>query len=451
VTHSLETPLEIGGHRVENRLYRAPLLECAGDGPGAVDRLIAALEPAAAAGAGLVCQGAMVVRREGGRVAPNMTSLVEPTHDFERLTETIGEYGTRIFAQLDHGGLRSLETWHRAYREDHLDLTQLAVSEPLAALKLAARAGFLDFDYEVLSTGEVYDLAADFGRAAERAIAAGYDGIHLAGANMGIIQQFLSPYYNARTDEFGGSLAAHCRFLERIAEEIRERVGDVPLMTKVPVETDAPPFVRPRLSIADGVAIARRLERSGFDALVPVRGSTFWDMGLVRGNYPERAWSGSGFEEYVDVFGSEWRARVVALANRVQARQFPSEPGWNAAFCRRVAEAVAVPVLCEGGLRRRSTMEGLLGDVCEMVGMGRPFYAEPRLPARLLDAEGATTDDPRAVCESCNNCVVPQATGARGVCRTPAVLEATGELCQAGAYERSQTGERDGTNTSRTK
>jgi hypothetical protein len=62
--------------------------------------------------------------------------------------------------------------------------------------------------------------------------------------------------------------------------------------------------------------------------------------------------------------------------------------------------------------------------------MGRPFYAEPRLPARLLGSA-----DARAVCESCNNCAVPQAAGEPGVCRTPSVLRRAGELREQGAYE----------------
>ncbi|HET7324523.1 MAG TPA: tRNA-dihydrouridine synthase [Halococcus sp.] len=425
----LETPIEIGGLHLRNRLYRAPLLECAGDGPDAVDRLIAELEPAAAAGVGLICQGAMPVRREGGRVAPNMTNLEDPPSELERLTETIH----------DHGGLRSLETWHRAYREENPHLRQLAVSEPPTALKLAEQIGLLNFDFDVLSTAEVYDLAADFGRCAERAIEAGYDGIHLAGANMGIIQQFLSPYYNRRTDEFGGSLDARIRFCELIHDEIRERVGNVPLMTKLPSEAAAPPFIRPRLSTADSITIARRLEAVGFDAVVPILGSTFWDMSLVRGEHPDRAWSDSTFQnDYEATFGSRWRARLVTLANRIQARQYATESVWNAEFCQRVRDAISIPVLCEGGIRRRSEMDHLLDSGCAMVGMARPFYAEPRLPARLLDSTSLQTD-PRAVCESCNNCTIPQVTGAPGICRTPSVLEKRGELQKAGAYERSST------------
>ncbi|RJT01175.1 NADH:flavin oxidoreductase [Halococcus sp. IIIV-5B] len=439
----LETAIEIGGRRVKNRLYRAPLLECAGDGPETVDRLIGQLEPAAAAGAGLLFQGAMPVHRETGHVAPNMTSLAAPRPDLERLTDAIHDHGARIFAQIDHGGLRSLEAWHHAYGEAHPEVRQLAVSEPPRLLRLAARAGFLDLDYEVLTTEGVHDLAADFGRSAAHAIDAGYDGVHLAGANMGIIQQFLSPYYNRRTDAFGGSFESRQHFLELVHEEIRDRVGDVPVLTKFPSEAAAPPFVRPRLSTADGVEIARRLEAIGFDGLVPVRASTFWDMSIVRGEYPDRGWEGSAFREgYAAAFGSEWRARAVALANRLQAHEYDREAGWNADFCRRVRDAVSIPVLCEGGLRRRSTMDDLLGDDCDMVGVGRPFYAEPRLPARLLDTGEGDTDlpnDPRAVCESCNNCTIPQATGAPGVCRTPSVLRKRGEFEKAGAYDRAET------------
>ena len=166
VSPDLDTPGELAGLDLRNRLYRAPLLECAGEGPDAVDRLIDELEPAAAAGVGLICQGAMPVRREDGRVAPNMTHLAGPerAEDLRRLTDAIHDHGARVVAQLDHGGIRTLETWHRPYRAENPDLRQLAVSEPPRLLRLAERAGLLDYDLDVLSTADVYDLAADFGR-----------------------------------------------------------------------------------------------------------------------------------------------------------------------------------------------------------------------------------------------------------------------------------------------
>ncbi|KDE60287.1 NADH-dependent flavin oxidoreductase [Halostagnicola sp. A56] len=466
---TLEDPIDIGGVTVPNRLYRAPLLECAGNGPDAVDALIDDLEPAAASGVGLICQGATVVRGEGGCAAPGMTRVHDPefVSRLSRLTDRIHEHGSRIFIQLEYGGLRSMETWHAEYRTENPDLEQLAVSRPPWQLRALDRLGLLSFDPHVLSTDEVYELAADFGQAAARCVEAGYDGIHLAGANMGIIQQFLSPFYNRREDEFGGSPEARLEFLALVHDEIRERAGDVPLVTKVPAETAAPPWpiVERRLSLEDGIEICRRLERIGYDAVVPVTASVVWDMSIVRGAYPDRAWENEAMRAGYDAaFGGPARRRLVAAANWVQSLQYDFESAWNEPFCRRVRDEVSIPVLAEGGIRERETMDRLLGGssargtgstrgatssgrgdstdrtatsqseppACDMVGMARPFYAEPKLGARLLESDSPVA---RVLCESCNNCTVPQVTGAPGICRTPSVLRDRVELERAGAYE----------------
>jgi 2,4-dienoyl-CoA reductase-like NADH-dependent reductase (Old Yellow Enzyme family) len=430
---ALTDPVSIGGVDVPNRLYRAPLLECAGNGPDAVDTLISELEPAAEAGAGLIFQGASIVTAEGGCAAPNMTRVHDP--DFvarlSRLTDAVHDHGGRIFLQLSHGGLRSLDLWHAQHRETVDSVGQKAVSRPPWHLRLADRLGFIDLRPEVLSTAEVYELADAFGRAAGYAVDAGYDGIHISGANMGIVQQFLSPYYNRREDRFADGV----QFLLAIEESVREHAGDVALVTKLPAETAAPPFVRRHLTRGEGVDIATRLAAAGYDGLVPVEVSVYWDMSIVRGEFPERAWAASDLQtDYDAVFGGRFRARAVRAANRLESRWYPREPGWNADFCRAVRAAVDVPVLCEGGLRERDHCEALLGagddpPACDLVGMGRPFYAEPRLPARLL----AGAD--RALCADCNNCTVPQAAGEPGRCRTPGVVRKRGRLESAGAYD----------------
>ena len=435
----LSAPVSIGGVEIPNRLYRAPLLECAGNGPDAVETLISELEPAAEAGAGLVFQGASIVTAEGGCAAPNMTRVHDPAFvsGLSELTDAIHDHGGRIFLQLAHGGLRSLDMWHAQHRERVESVEQKAVSRPPWHLRLADHLGFVDLRPDVLSTAEVYDLADAFGRAAGDAVDAGYDGIHISGANMGIVQQFLSPYYNRRDDEFADGV----QFLLAIEAAVREHAGDVPLVTKVPAETATPPFVRRHLSRGDGVDIATRLADAGFDALVPVEVSVYWDMSIVRGEFPERAWNASELQsEYAAVFGGRLRARAVRAANRLEGWWYPREPGWNADFCRAVRAAVDVPVLCEGGLRERAHCEDLLGDgagepACDLVGMGRPFYAEPRLPARLL------AGDERVLCESCNNCTVPQSAGQPGRCRTPAIVRRRARLEAKGAYEGTGNGE----------
>jgi 2,4-dienoyl-CoA reductase-like NADH-dependent reductase (Old Yellow Enzyme family) len=438
---TLEDPVGIGGVEIPNRLYRAPLLECAGNGPGAVDTLIDELEPSAASGVGLLFQGASIVTGAGGCAAPNMTRVHDPAFvsELSRLTGAVHDHGGRIFIQLSHGGLRSLDLWHAGHRDQVDEVHQTAVSRPPWHLRLADRLGLVELRPDVLSTAEVYDLAEAFGRAAGYAADAGYDGIHLSGANMGIVQQFLSPYYNSRDDEFADGV----RFLLAVRDAVRDHAGDIPLVTKVPAETAAPPFVRTHLTRADAVDVAARLADAGFDALVPVEVSVYWDMSIVRGAYPERAWTAADLQaDYAAAFGGPWRARAVRALNRLEAPWFPREPGWNADLCRRVRDRVGVPVLCEGGLRERAHCDRLLGNrdepaACDAVGMGRPFYAEPRLGARLLDGG-------RALCESCNNCTVPQVTGEPGRCRTPSVVRERARRAENGAYERNDSAGNNG-------
>lgn len=410
------------------------MLECAGTGGDAVDTLIDELEPTAASGVGLVFQGASIVTPEGGCAAPNMTRVHDPDFvaDLERLTDAIHAHEGKIFLQLAHGGLRSMAAWHAGYRERNPGERQLAVSRPPWQLRALDRLGLISLQPRVLSTDGVYGLAEQFGRCAGYAVDAGYDGVHLSAANMGLIQQFLSPFYNRREDEFADGVC----FLEAIHDAVRTHAGDVPLVTKVPAETVAPSFVRRYIPMTEAVETAERLVDIGYDAVVPVEVSTFWDMSIIRGEYPDRAWAASDLQGgYAAAFGGRWRARAVALLNRLQALRFEREPGWNAEFARRIRQRVDVPVLLEGGLRTRADCDRYLdddggGSAADMVGMARPFYAEPRLGARLL----AGAD---ALCDSCNNCTVPQVTGEPGRCRTPSVVRERGRLEQNGAYERT--------------
>ncbi|MBP1922512.1 2,4-dienoyl-CoA reductase-like NADH-dependent reductase (Old Yellow Enzyme family) [Halorubrum alkaliphilum] len=449
---TLDDPVDFAGVRLRNRLYRAPVLECAGNDDDAVDRLIADLEPAAAAGAGLIHQGATIVTGEGGCAAPGMTRVHDP--DFvaglARLTDAVHAHGSRIAIQLEHGGLRSMEVWHDAYGRANPDRHQLAVSRPPRVLRALDRLGFLDLSPRVMTTAEVESLVDDFARAAARAVDAGYDAIHIAGANMGIVQQFLSPFYNRREDRFGidpavgpdGTPGVGVAFLERLAEAIRDRAGDVPLLTKIPSERPTLPGIGPYLSDNDAVAACERLAgtEGPFDAVVPVRTSVFWDMSVVRGAFPASAWRDERFRDgFREAFGSLPRAAAVAAGNWIESFVYDREPGWNRDLCRRVRHRVDAPVLCEGGLRDRAQLDDALARDADLVGMARPFYAEPELPARLLGA--GAEPEARAVCADCNNCAIAQAAGESGVCRTPAVLRAAGELRRQGAYDRNGAGD----------
>ena len=112
-----------------------------------------------------------------------------------------------------------------------------------------------------------------------------------------------------------------------------------------------------------------------------------------------------------------------ALSSRA-ARAYPFEPVWNRPYFRAAKEAVSIPVFAVGGIRSRGECDGILAaGEADMVGIGRPFYAEPDLPARLLNALGG-----HALCESSNRCVPPQQLGMKARCYNPRVAALKKEL-----------------------
>src|SRR5205823_10611858 len=144
----------------------------------------------------------------------------------------------RIFLQIGGAGIYAMEGWHQTYARTRLSPLQ-AVSRPRAHV----RPALIGTPVHVLSTDEVHDLANAFGRSAAWAREAGYDGVQLASSNAKLVHQFLSPYYNRRDDEFGGSVRKRARILELLAEVIRREAGeDFPLSVKIPIGEDAPPL-----------------------------------------------------------------------------------------------------------------------------------------------------------------------------------------------------------------
>jgi 2,4-dienoyl-CoA reductase-like NADH-dependent reductase (Old Yellow Enzyme family) len=121
-----------------------------------------------------------------------------------------------------------------------------------------------------MTTDEVRGMAGRYGEVAAWAREAGYDGIQLGSANAKLLDQFLSPFYNRRRDEFGGSLERRASILRLIRAAVAARAGaDFPCTVKVPVET-APPGL-PRATESEALELARLVQEWGFDAVTPVR------------------------------------------------------------------------------------------------------------------------------------------------------------------------------------
>lgn len=412
----LTDPIQIGTIALPNRLYRAPVLEGAGSAPDPAAVYAQHFVPNVEAGLGLVIQGNTVVLPEGS-TSPGMSTIGERARmlALAPLTRSVHDAGGKIVIQLGHGGMFALEGWHTRYAPTRTE-APLAPSRPPLWLRVAN-----PIDTTILSTADVVRLVERFGAVASWAREAGYDGVQLAGSNSKLLHQFLSPVYNRRKDRYGGDVIARTTFIREIREAIAREAGpDFPVLLKYTALEYA--ALGRGISLEDGVTIAKVAQQAGFAALTPVSADAIPNTSICRGEFPGVSFDNPGMRRrLLAATGSRYRAVLLHAGMWLAARKYPFVPVWNRDVFRAVKAAVTIPVFAVGGIRTPQEAAEILRDgVADMIGIGRPFYAEPALARRFL-AESNQSVGTRAACESCNRCIIPQLLGMPGVCYNPEI------------------------------
>jgi 2,4-dienoyl-CoA reductase-like NADH-dependent reductase (Old Yellow Enzyme family) len=243
--------------------------------------------------------------------------------------------------------------------------------------------------------------------------------VQLGSANAKLLDQLLSPFYNRRDDEFGGSLDNRARVLRLIREAVAERAGaDYPCTVKVPAETSLP--LMPRSTHDDALRLCELVEDFGFDAVTPVEVSVFPDTTLSRGGVPSSMWTHKGMAERMKKASPSAAKRFTLRAGAwIGAKRAPFVPVWNRSLFTAAKARVSIPVLAVGGIRTADEVDDILEHGhADLVGIGRPFYAEPDLPARILDGGPGP-----GLCRNSNHCVPAQMLGMKGTCYNPEVVK----------------------------
>ena len=377
MTGRIFTPGHIGPVEVASRVVRAGTSETMAGPRGEVtDDLVGLYETLARNQVALMFTGHMYCERRG-RYAPRQAGI----HDdglipgLARLAAAVHRHGGKIFAQLAHAGSQSLLP----------DNTPLAPSPvPNAVTGREAREA-LPEEIEVALDG--------FGAGARRAMEAGFDGVHIHGANGYLIAEFSSPVANRRADAWGGTAEGRDRFALEVARRVRAQVPRDRAVTMKLGFVDAVPG---GLGLDESVRRAGRLVEAGVDGIEV-------SSNVMRG-YVDSA------KPYVAVDGR--RALEDWLLHRVF--RAPAGEAYFRPWARALRARVATTIVLVGGLRRAATIEEILasGDA-DFVSMARPLIRQPDLVRRLRD--GA----PIADCTSCNLCLMHEGHHALRCWRTP--------------------------------
>ncbi|MCS4302676.1 NADPH dehydrogenase NamA [Chryseobacterium sp. BIGb0232] len=204
----LLSPFQIGDLKLKNRVVMSPMCMHAADEDGEVTDWLTTHYTARALGqVGLIFLESLAINKKG-MIGPNDIGIWADKHvaGLKKLIDKIHSYGAKVGAQISHGGRLS-------YVPKEGDYERLAPS----AIPLSE-----DFPIpRALTIPEIKELVAEFGQAARRAKEAGFDILEIHTAHGYMLNEFLSPLSNTRTDEYGGSQENRYRILSEIIREVK--------------------------------------------------------------------------------------------------------------------------------------------------------------------------------------------------------------------------------------
>jgi 2,4-dienoyl-CoA reductase-like NADH-dependent reductase (Old Yellow Enzyme family) len=254
---TLLEPFSLGhGFMLRNRIVMAPMTTWAGNDDGTVSAEEEAYYRLRVKDVGLVITGCTHVQENGigftGEFAAYDDKFIP---SLRRLAAAAKSGGAPAILQIFHAGVKT--------RPD-------LVSDIVAASAVPGdvRPSAPSVTPRALADEEVEDVVHAFGEATRRAIEAGFDGIELHGAHGFLLQNFLSPHFNRRTDRWGGSLESRMRFPLAVVEAVRKTIADHatrPFVLGYRITLDEPH--EDGLRIAESLALVDRLTDGRIDYL----------------------------------------------------------------------------------------------------------------------------------------------------------------------------------------
>lgn len=340
----------IGNLVLENRFVRSATWNGMADREGfstkEIDVLLLGL---VRGGVGLIITGHAYINRDG-QAGPGQLSVSSDSYvnGLSRMTEAIHSADGKIILQLAHAGCHAS--------------TSLSGQESLGPSVMENEEGPF---CRAMTVRDINRVVTEFGHAAIRAREAGFDGVQLHGAHGYLMSQFLSPFYNKRKDDYGGSVENRARIVLEVLQKVRAETGDdYPVMIKM----NSADFVDGGLNVDEVLKVSAMLEEAGIDAIELSGGTRYSGK-----NSPVREGKISTKEEEVYY--------------RREAQLYKQQ--------------IKVPLMLVGGIRSYSVAESLLTEgIADYISLSRPLIREPGLINRWKAG-----DLRKATCISCNLCM----------------------------------------------
>lgn len=331
------------GSVIRNRLAKAAMSEASGtfDNHPTSDlqKLYARW---AEGGIGLCITGNVMIDRRALGEPGNIVIENESDLELLRLWSSAGTRNeTQLWMQLNHPG-----------KQAPRGLNRETVS-PSAVPFRQDMARFFGVPRE-LEGKEIEDIIQRFGRSARIAKKAGFSGVQIHGAHGYLVNQFLSPHHNRRTDRWGGNPENRRRFVLNVLAEIRRHVG---ASFPIGIKLNSADFQRGGFTEEESLNTIQALAEAGIE-LIEISGGTY---------------------EAPKMMGSA-KTKDSTLKREAYFLE----------FAEKARSAVRVPLMLTGGFRTAEGMSNAIqSGAVDLIGLGRSLAVEPDLPLRLLQGKQA--------------------------------------------------------------
>jgi 2,4-dienoyl-CoA reductase-like NADH-dependent reductase (Old Yellow Enzyme family) len=374
----LFSPVKIGRVEVNNRFVRSATNEGMATPSGEVtDRMIKVYQNLAKGGVGLIITGHLYVDALG-RASNSQPAIDrdETMPGLKRLVDAVHQRGGKIVFQLSHSG--------RQTKKEVIGRIPMAPS--------SIHRDLINFQKPVeMSEKEIHSLIRAFALATQRAVEVGADGVQLHAGHGYLISQFLSPFFNQRSDEWGGSDENRFHFLKETAKEVKKALPeDKILLVKLNGNDHTPEDgVTPPLA----VKYATWMESLGFDGIeVSCGNGAFAPFSVFRGEVP--------VEEMIKNF-PWWKKTIARSKLQKMVGKYDLIDAYNLDTANQIKSAIKkIPIMLVGGLRKLSQMEEIVENGhADFISMSRPFIKEPFIVNIFKEKKRDMVK-----CISCNKC-----------------------------------------------
>jgi 2,4-dienoyl-CoA reductase-like NADH-dependent reductase (Old Yellow Enzyme family) len=376
-------PASLGPITLRNRIIKAATFEGVMPRGLVSDELIAFHRTMAAGGAAMTTVAYLAVSPEGRTDRHCVLLSDDSVPGLRRLTDAVHAEGAAAAAQIGHAG-------------------PVANARSNGAPALSPSGGFTPMGSRLhaVDRAGIERITEDYGRAATRAVEAGFDSIEVHVGHNYLLSAFLSPKLNRRDDEFGGSIENRARFAREVLRAVRAAAGPNVAVTAKLNMADG---VDGGLWLDESVEVASHFESDDvLDAIELTGGSSLANpMYLFRGDAP--------LQEFGATLPQPVRLGFRFVGHRF-LRTYPYEEAFFLPFARQFRAALSMPLILLGGITERKTVETALNEGFAFVAMARALLREPDLPKRM-DEDGATS----SLCIHCNKCMPTIYSGTRCV------------------------------------